>query len=271
MAIIQVNSDNNNLALPFASSVAFNRGDLLYWDNVNKVVKPLTSLTTGASEVVDQSTITPIFAGVSWDIQLSGETNQIKNVITDGIFDVDCVSATYYPGQLVGVTWNGGSALANQYVTQASNQYLAIGECVNPYMSGQAYNNWAGGTGLVATTRVRVRLTSRMFFAHWANRFGMGGLQGTGSKTLPGTAGYQVLLTDPPLLYMVPTAGRTVTLPTEATANGLQYTIINNSAGAFSITLAGTTNTIIGNPTVGQNKVATVFCDGTNWYSQVSA
>jgi hypothetical protein len=274
MAILEVLSDNRNLVVPYASSIAINRGDLLYYDTTNKVVKPLTSWTTGASETVDQSSIAPIFAGVAFDTQLSTETNQMRVIVTDGVFDIDCVSNTYYPGDLVGVTWNGGTGLASQYVTKISgsstvNSYLAIGEVVNPY--GTSYQNFAGGTGLVATTRVRCRLVSRLFNAHWLLRNGLGALQGIGSKAMPGTANYQVLLTDPPILTIVPTAARTVTLPTEATANGLQFTIVNNNSSGYSLTLAGTTNTLIGNSTVGQGKTAVVVCDGTYWYSYVSA
>lgn len=272
MSISEKISDNRTLVVPFASNVAINIGDLLYWDNVNKVVKPLTSLATGASEQVDQSTVAPIFAGVANDVQLSTQSNQMLTITTDGIFDCDCVSNTYFPGDLIAPTWNGTSGLVAQYVTKISgsgtvNPYLAIGEVINPY--GTTYSNT--GSSPVATTRVRCRLTSRLFWAYWMLRNGLGNLQGIGSKTLPGTANYQVLVSDPPILYMVPTAARTVTLPTEATANGLQFTIVNNSGGAYAITLAGTTNTLIGTSSIPQGKTAIVSCDGTYWYSTVSA
>ena len=140
---------------------------------------------------------------------------------------------------------------------------------VDPY--GKKYSNFAGGTGLVATTRIRVKFTSRLFWSHSFTRSGYGSSQGVGSKTLPGGANYQVLVTDPPILTMVPTAARTITLPLETISNGLQFTFVNQAATALNITLAGSGASLVGTATVGQGKTALVQCDGTNWYSVVSA
>lgn len=76
----------------------------------------------------------------------SGDTQPIR-VATAGVFEFDCVSATFEVGKLVGADENaGGNALERQVVAPVATANLAIGRCakrVNP-----------------ATTRVLVDIVS---------------------------------------------------------------------------------------------------------------
>lgn len=162
MSVLQVLSDNQTIPLPFPASTAISRFDLLYWDTVNLCVQPLTHLTPGASEAADQATIGPLFVGVSADVRLSTETTAgIRTVITDGIFDVTCVSYTPALGDLIAVTRNGGSALVNQVVTHtgATKGTTAIGLVIG--IPTQTANAQSWGS---AATTVRVRITGALTY-----------------------------------------------------------------------------------------------------------
>lgn len=143
-------ADNKTIRLPTASAVTMEVGDLCYWDDSANTALPLTSRTTEASEVLDQQAIAEIFAGVALNQRLSAETttgdNSRRDFSADGIFLFDCPSTTWEIGDLVGVSWNGGSAMANQVVAKVTEVGRAIGVCVERT------------TG--AVTSVRVRLIS---------------------------------------------------------------------------------------------------------------
>lgn len=143
-------ADNKTCRLPTAASTTIEVGDLCYWDDSNNVAKPLTSLTTGATEALDQQSIAEQFCGVALNQRLSSETttgdNSRRDFSADGIFLFPCPSTTWEIGDLVGVSWNGGSALANQVVAKVTEVGRAIGVCVERT------------TG--AVTQVRVRLLS---------------------------------------------------------------------------------------------------------------
>lgn len=266
MAGQNVLSDSRTLQMPSPASTAVSICDLMYWDSVAKQVKPLTSKATLASEILDQAAVAAAFAGVSYQQRLVTESDAsaMRGIWTDGIFDFDCPSQIFYPGDLVGVTWNGGTALANQYVTKVANAALAIGIVVNPY--GKLYANSG-----VAVTRVRCRIISRLCWDLVTSRPGGGNSQGVGATVLTDAA--QVLTAaSNPYLSMVPTAARNVTLPVEAQSSGLEFYFTNNSGGANAVTfLASGGGSIKGNGVVPQNKSAILWCDGTNWNGLVSA
>lgn len=113
---------------------AISIGDLLYWDSANGVLKPLTSLTTGASEAADQESIAATFAGVSKSARRVTDTPAGPvRVLPECVMDFPCVSFTPVFGDLVGPTWDGGSALVNQKVKKVTDKKLAIGVVVKNY------------------------------------------------------------------------------------------------------------------------------------------
>ena len=251
-------SDNKTLPLPFPASVAVARYDLMYWDTAVKRAKPLTSLATGASEALDQATVSANFLGASLDQRLSTETDDaaMRTVATEGVFDYDCPSFTPQLGNMVGVTWNGGAALVNQVVKQVTQLNLAIGLVVG-VSTQSASNPWA-----TPTTRIRVRLLSRVCWdlAHNARSLFDG--QGTGSTALA-DANQTLTVGSNPFLSMIPTAARTITLPAAASSAGFAYLIANNSTTGQIITVQDAGANAIAVLTQGQR--ALVWCDGTTW------
>lgn len=159
MTINNTLADNRTRRYPFPASTAVSVGDLLYWDRSAYQAKPLTSLTTGASEQADQATIAPIFLGVAMDVRLATETDSgaIRVVALDGVYEVDVVSLTPEPGDLLAVTWNGGSALVNQTLKKTSNAADAIGVILDvPTQTGNS-SPWNA-----AVTKVIARIQSRI-------------------------------------------------------------------------------------------------------------
>lgn len=270
MTIKNTLGDNRTRRFPFPASTAVSIYDLLYWDSGANQAKPLTSLTTGASEIVDQATVATKFLGVSMDVRLATEidANAIRVVALDAICEVDVVSFTPGLGNLLGATWNGGSALVNQVMKQVTIPALAIAEVIGiPTQSANA-ESWGN-----AATTVLARITSRLAFNRENQVLGLGGQQGTGATTLTDAAQTLTLAANP-ILNMVPTAARNVTLPNEALAAalGLEFFFTNNSAGAFSVTFLGSGGgSIKGNGVCPQNKTIQLWCDGTNWNGMVSA
>jgi hypothetical protein len=269
VSIQNVLSDSKTLALPYPASTAVARGDLLYWDSVNKLVKPLTSKATLASEILDQAAVAAAFVGASWDVRLVSEitsftASDFRVVQIEGVFDTDCPSQIFYPGDLVGATWNGGTALANQVVTKVNNLALAIGVVVNGY--GTAYGNNG-----VAVTRVRCRLLSRWCWDLCTSRPSMGDSQGIGATVLA-DSNITLTLASNPILSQAPSTARNITLPDEARSAGFTFYFTNNAGGATSVTFLGSAGGAIkGNSVVPQNKTAILWSDGTSWNGLVSA
>jgi hypothetical protein len=103
-------------------------GDLLYWDNTNKVAQPAPNRTDLGSTLANQEDFAALFLGVSADQRLSTETSTTgstsptgpgdRTVITEGVFDCDCASQTWEFGDLVGVDRN--SATPSNYAQQVN-------------------------------------------------------------------------------------------------------------------------------------------------------
>jgi len=161
MAGQQVLSDNYTLPLPFPASTAVARFDLLYWDTVNLVCKPAALFTSTGTEATDQASIAPLFVGASADVRLASEADNkaIRTIVTDGIFDYDCVTG-YTPalGDMVAITYgNSGTTFQNQMVKKTATKTSAIGQVIG--IPTQAANSQPWGT---AQTRVRVRIKGKL-------------------------------------------------------------------------------------------------------------
>ncbi len=260
MGIKESLADNKDVVMPFPASLAIARGDLLWWDSANSLAKKASQRTDLGSLVLNQIDFAQLFLGVAQDQRLATETdaNAQRTVVTDGIFDCACASTTWAVGDFVGVDRDATPLNYNQQVAKVTVPQLAIGVCVK------------AGTNL---TTVRARLTSRVGFIDFCKRQrGFGGLQGVGSTAL-GDANQTLTVASNPILSMVPTAARNVTLPLEAQSKELIFVFTNNSAGAFSVTFKASdgATAIKGNGVVPQNKTGYFWCDGTNWNGLVSA
>jgi hypothetical protein len=236
--------------LPPPASLAESIGDLLYYDAATGTVKPFSAKTTLASEVLDQIDAAAKFVGVSNSARIATQTDTTgqMRVITDRVFEFPCPSQTFDVGDYVGPTWNGGAALVDQFVTKVARRSLSIGRVVKKYGS--------------ATTLVKCRLLGRISQPH-PTIPGIGGQQGTDSAVFP-DADTALTVGSAPIQVGVPTAARVATLPAEAQSAGLMFFFVNNSAGAFSITVKNAAAATIA--TIAQNKRGIVWCDGTTWF-----
>lgn len=147
---VNVLSDNRTLELPVPASLAIGIGDLCYWDSANKLAKPITSLTTGASEAVDQEQVAQNFVGIALDARLSTETDTTATrlFLADGICDMTLYNDTFNLSDLIAATWNGGAALVTQAVRRTTSLRLALGRVIKLPASG--------------ATKVRAHVQSRV-------------------------------------------------------------------------------------------------------------
>ena len=252
-------ADNLTELFPAPASYALNRGDLLYWDSSSHYVKGADARTDLTTLALNQADFAPLFAGVMQDQRLSTQTDStsLVSVVTDGVFDCDCVSQTWEIGDLVGVARDSsGSKNFPQKLDKALTPNLAIGTIVRREAS--------------ATTTCRVRLIARIGRdgVHQLTR-AVGGQQGQGIKAAT-DANTTLVVSDGPIVTMTPTATRTLTFPAAAQSKGLMFYVVNNGSGQ-NITLTGDASNMKGTATLGGGKNAIVWCDGTNWNSIVSA
>ena len=91
--------------LPVDSATVIEVGDLLYLDTDD--AKPASSQADGGTLAVNQETLHDNFAGIAMQASASGDTDSIR-VATSGVFELDCASATFEVGALVGGTENAG-------------------------------------------------------------------------------------------------------------------------------------------------------------------
>jgi hypothetical protein len=115
------------------SATVIEIGDLVYLDTDD--AKPASAQGDQGSEASNQQLFHDMFAGVAMQASRSGDTQLIR-VATTGVFEFDCLSATFEVGDLMGSDENGGgTALLNQTVAKVSSATAAVGRCakrVNP-------------------------------------------------------------------------------------------------------------------------------------------
>ncbi len=259
--VIGRQTDNRSARLPFPASTAINVGDLLYWDTSALVANAAGNRADQGSLIANQRDFAANFIGVANDMRLSTETTtgigSERVVSLDEICDYACPSQAWEVGDLVGIDRNAGvPANYSQQVTKVTNPLLAIGSC-------------AIRTRGVSVTVVTVRVTTNSPFLD-----GPRSLFPAIGKTATVLADATATLTygTASFISMVPTAGRSLTLPLETLGAGTVFYFTNNSAGANSVTFLGSAGgSIKGNGVVPQNKTAIIWCDGLNWSGLVSA
>jgi hypothetical protein len=164
-------AERRTVRAPFPASTAVSNFDLVWWDNANKFTKPASLRTDLGSAAANQADFTPIFFGISLDQRLVTETSVTvvataptgpsdRTVNPEGIFDADCVSATWEFGDLVGIARDGTNNVNfNQQVVKVTDPTLAIGFCIKReptavtkvrcFLSAYIYGWWKtiGSTG----------------------------------------------------------------------------------------------------------------------------
>ena len=125
--------DTSPVMLPVDATTVLEIGDLVYLETDD--ARPASSQADQGTEAANQELFHDKFAGVAMQASRNGDTQPIR-VATAGVFEFDCLSATFEVGKLIGADENaGGTALERQVVAPVATANLAIGRCakrVNP-------------------------------------------------------------------------------------------------------------------------------------------
>lgn len=143
----------------FNGTLAVAKGDLMY--HAADDVRPFAQQADGGTLAANQISAAKVFAGVAAEAKLVTQTAADTEfpVCVDCEVEIDCTSATFEVGDLVGPEEDsGGTYLENQKVAKVTTRNKAIGVVTKRYAS--------------ATTRVRCRLMANV--ANYASPFPVG-------------------------------------------------------------------------------------------------
>lgn len=131
--IREVLTDRRTLKHVFPASTAVSAGDLMWIDTSGGVANKASNRTDTGSTAGNQADFTPLFLGVSADQRLSTETttgnDATRVIVSEGVFDCDCASATFEIGDLVGIARDSGNSINyNSQVVKVADRSLAIGQ-----------------------------------------------------------------------------------------------------------------------------------------------
>jgi hypothetical protein len=130
----------------YDGAIAIGIGDLLF--HTGDDAKPASSQADQLTEPLNQKVFARQFAGVAAETKLSSDPAGTVQATREGVYDMDCVSATWEVGDLVGAKEQAnGTQLENQRLVKVTDPDLALGYCVK-----------REGT---AKSRVRCRLAAR--------------------------------------------------------------------------------------------------------------
>jgi hypothetical protein len=125
--------DTNPVMLPVAAATVIEIGDLVY--QVSGAAKPASAFADLGTEAANQEAFHDGFVGVAMQHSPDGSTDPVR-IATSGVFEMDCLSATFNLGDMLGSDEDaGGTTLQNQVVVKVLTPNLAIGRCakrVNP-------------------------------------------------------------------------------------------------------------------------------------------
>jgi hypothetical protein len=148
-------NNDTDVNAPAVASVAISKGDLCYWDSTNKVLKPMDQFSATGTAATDRATLAAAFAGAFGLGKLAADSStgypafnaDDLLAVQDCIYEADCASGTFEPGDKVSVVVNSGTGtgkIENQKVAKTTTSSEAIGYVIQRYAS--------------ATTKVRIRL-----------------------------------------------------------------------------------------------------------------
>lgn len=125
--------DTNPVVVPVDSAVVIEIGDLLYLetDDGRPAAYDSNADATGdlwnTNLATTQEAFHDKFLGVAMQRSRAGDTDPIR-VATTGVFEFDCVSATYELGTLLALDQNGNNLRSQQLRSVSSSSHnLAIG------------------------------------------------------------------------------------------------------------------------------------------------
>lgn len=151
-------ANDTNMRLQAAESVAISVGDLLWWDSSAKRLKPMDQFSATGVAATDRATLGAAFAGVALQGKLAADTStgyparggECITAAQDGLYEADCDSATFEPGDQVSVVVNAGTGtgkVENLKVAKTTTSGESIGYVVERYAS--------------ATTKVLIRFVGK--------------------------------------------------------------------------------------------------------------
>lgn len=120
--------DTSPVVLPVDSTTVIEIGDLIYLETDD--ARPASAQADQLTEAANQELFHDKFAGVAMQRSPSGDTTPIR-VATTGVFEFDCLSATFEVGALVGVDEAAsGTQLEDQVLAGVATPNLAVGRVV---------------------------------------------------------------------------------------------------------------------------------------------
>jgi len=119
--------ETSPVVMPVDAGTVIEIGDLVYLATDD--ARPAAAQADQASEAANQELFHDNFAGVAMQRSPAGDATPIR-VATTGVFEFDCLSATFEVGALLGVDEDaGGTFLTNQTVAAVATPNLAVGRC----------------------------------------------------------------------------------------------------------------------------------------------
>lgn len=120
--------DTSPVVLPVDSATVIEIGDLVYLETDD--ARPASALADQLTEAANQELFHDKFAGVAMQRSPAGDTTPIR-VATTGVFEFDCLSATFEVGALVGADEaSNGTQLEDQVLAPVATPNLAVGRVV---------------------------------------------------------------------------------------------------------------------------------------------
>lgn len=127
----EVLSDAKTIAVKRPASTAQARGDLMYFDS--GYAKSASTRADQGSLSANQLDFAPLFLGINQDVRIVGETDAPERVlVTEGVADFDCASATWAIGDLIAIDRSGTPKNYDQQVIKTTDPNGAIGVCIKP-------------------------------------------------------------------------------------------------------------------------------------------
>ena len=120
--------DTSPVVLPVDSATVIEIGDLIYLETDD--ARPASAQVDQLTEAANQELFHDKFAGIAMQRSPSGDTTPIR-VAATGVFEFDCLSASFEVGSLVGVDEaSSGTQLEDQVVAAVATPNLAVGRVV---------------------------------------------------------------------------------------------------------------------------------------------
>ncbi len=120
--------DTNPVMLGVAAETLIEIGDMVVRDSA--VAAPASDNADAGTEAANQEAFHDSFLGIAMQHSPVGSTDPIR-IATTGVFEMDCLSATFIVGDLLGADEaSSGTVLEDQVVAKVATPNLAIGACV---------------------------------------------------------------------------------------------------------------------------------------------